>query len=98
MVALVSPADKATIVWYVKALHTRIIYTEAYPGAPHAYDFIPRPNNPNNAMSATVAQYAGPQTNRLTVTVAVKAAKAASPSTGSLFARCRRSQPLRLLS
>ena len=29
-----------------------------------------------------VAQYAGPQTNRLTVKVVVKAAKAASPSTG----------------
>ena len=38
-----------------------------------------------------VSQYAGPQTNRLTVKVAVKAAKAASPSNwpGSLFARRR---------
>ena len=62
-----SSADKTT-------LHA---CTEARPGALHA--FILRPNNPNNALSATAAQYAGPQTNRLTVRVAVKAAKAASP-------------------
>ena len=98
MVALVSSADKTTIVWYVaksqfhKHIHTMhnrqypegLAYpcalhacTEARPGALHA--FILRPNNPNNALSATAAQYAGPQTNRLTVKVAVKAAKAASP-------------------
>ena len=51
--------------------------TEARPGELHA--FILRPNNPNNALSASAAQYAGPQTNKLTVKVAVKAAKAASP-------------------
>ena len=57
----------------------------------------------NNSLSATATQYAGPQTNRLTVKVAVKAAKVASPSTGSLFARrrtprCPDSRPLRMLS
>ena len=98
VVALVSFADKTTIVWYVaksqfhKHIHTMHnrqypegqahpcalhACTEARPSALHA--FILRPNNPNNALSATAAQYAGPQTNRLTVKVAVKAAKAASP-------------------
>ena len=61
--------------------------TEARPGALHA--FILRPNNPNNALSATAAQYAGPQTNRLTVKVAVKAVKAASPQ---LAVSCTRSK------
>ena len=85
VVALVSSADKTTTVWYVaksqfhKHIHTmhNRQYPEARPGALHA--FILRPNNPNNALSATAAQYAGPQTNRLTVKVAVKAAKAACP-------------------
>ena len=65
--------------------------TEARPGALHAYDFILRPNNPKNALSATAAQYAGPQTNRLTVKVAAKAAKA-------VYIVCQGSRPLRMLS
>ena len=82
-----SSADKTTIVWYVaksqfhKHIHT--MHNRQYPeGLAHPCAlraFILRPNNPNNALNATAAQYAGPQTNRLTVKVAVKAAKAASP-------------------
>ena len=63
------------------AFSTCVHYTHVLrPAQVHyLHAFILRPNNPNNALSATAAQYAGPQTNRLTVKVAVKAAKAASP-------------------